>query len=48
MKKEVNVTLPGGKKVHAHFGEWTIETDQSTDNGGDNTAPNPFDLFFAS
>jgi ribosomal protein S12 methylthiotransferase accessory factor len=48
MTKEVTVTFPGGKKVDAHFGEWTINTDQSVENGGENTAPNPFDLFFAS
>jgi len=48
MMKEVNVTFPGGKKVYANFGEWTVETDQSEKSGGENTAPNPFDLFFAS
>ncbi len=48
MKKDIAVTFPGGKKVDAHFGEWTVKTDQSVEKGGENTAPNPFDLFFAS
>jgi len=48
MKKDISVTFPGGKRVDAHFGEWTIKTDQSVKNGGENTAPNPFDLFFAA
>ncbi|MBT3294685.1 MAG: osmotically inducible protein OsmC [Verrucomicrobia bacterium] len=48
MQKKIAVSFPGGKKVDASFEGWTIHTDQSVKNGGDNTAPNPFDLFFAS
>ncbi|NQU40167.1 MAG: OsmC family protein [Lentisphaerae bacterium] len=46
--KDISVTFPGGKKVDAHFGAWTIQTDQPVADGGDNSAPGPFDLFFAS
>ncbi len=48
MKREVNVTFPGGKRVDANFGEWTVKTDQPEKSGGANSAPNPFELFFAS
>ena len=48
MKKSVSVSFPGGKKVDARLGEWTIHTDQPVKGGGDGTAPNPFELFFAS
>jgi putative redox protein len=48
MKKSVSVSFPGGKKVDARLGEWTVHTDQPAKSGGDGTAPNPFELFFAS
>lgn len=38
----------GGKKVVADHAGFTIETDQSVKNGGDASAPEPFDLFLAS
>jgi putative redox protein len=42
------VTFPGGKRVDAQFKEFTIHTDQSAANGGEASAPAPFDLFLAS
>ncbi len=42
------VTFPGGKKVDASYKGFTIKTDQSEKNGGDGTAPAPFDLFLTS
>lgn len=40
--------FPGGKKVDVKSGEFLIQTDQSQKNGGDGTAPEPFDLFLSS
>lgn len=42
------VTFPGGKRVDAQYKGFTIHTDQSAANGGDASAPEPFDLFLAS
>lgn len=45
---EINVHFPGGKRVYADNGAFTIETDQPVRGGGDGSAPSPFDLFLAS
>ena len=45
---DVKVTFPGGKKVAAEVGEFTVMTDQSKSSGGDNSAPSPFALFLSS
>ncbi len=42
------VLNPGGKQVDAHYDGRTVHTDQSVENGGEGTAPEPFDLFFVS
>ena len=42
------VTFPGNKKVDAIYKGFTIHTDQAKYSGGDETAPQPFDLFLAS
>lgn len=42
------VSFPGSKKVDIAFGHFNVPTDQSKENGGDETAPEPFDLFIAS
>ena len=42
------VTFPGGKKVDVGIKGFKVQTDQPHLNGGDDTAPSPFDLFFAS
>ena len=46
--KDITVTFPGGKRVDAHYGGRTVQTDQSVKNGGEDSAPEPFDLFFVS
>jgi ribosomal protein S12 methylthiotransferase accessory factor len=44
----MTVTFPGGKRVDAEYGGFTIKTDQSPKGGGEGSAPQPFDLFLAS
>ncbi|CAN5474468.1 OsmC family protein [soil metagenome] len=44
----IDVRFPGGKKVTAQLGPFTVATDQSVSDGGDGTAPGPFELFLAS
>ena len=44
----VEVSSPGGTKIDAQIGEFMINTDQATANGGDESAPEPFQLFLAS
>ena len=45
---EMKIRFPGNKKVSAEFEGLTVLTDQPKDNGGDGSAPAPFDLFRAS
>jgi putative redox protein len=42
------VRFPGGKRVDAEYGGFTVRTDQAREAGGDASAPAPFDLFLAS
>lgn len=44
----MEITFPGGKRVDADYKGFTVRTDQSQRNGGEGTAPEPFDLFLAS
>ncbi len=46
--KSIDITFPGGKRVDANYGGRTVATDQSERNGGEGSAPEPFDLFFVS
>ena len=46
--KDIRVEFPGGKRVDAHYDGRTVCTDQSVKNGGEGSAPEPFDLFFVS
>ncbi len=46
--KEILVTLPGGRRVEARVGAHVVRTDQPRDNGGEDTAPSPFEVFLAS
>lgn len=46
--KEIAIDFPGGKRVDAHYDGRTVSTDQSVKNGGEGSAPEPFDLFFVS
>jgi putative redox protein len=45
---DIDITFPGDKRVAAHFNGYTVTTDQPVAQGGGGTAPDPFDLFFAS
>ncbi len=47
-KMDIVVTFPGNKKVSADYNGFTIDSDQSKIEGGDGSAPSPFDLFLAS
>ena len=44
----MEIEFPGNKKVNARYNGFTIETDQAREEGGDGSAPEPFDLFLAS
>ena len=45
---EMIIDFPGGARVDAHFGPYTIMTDQPPAGGGQAEAPTPFALFLAS
>lgn len=45
---EMEITFPGGMRVDAQFGPYTVRTDQSPKAGGEGSAPAPFQLFLAS
>ena len=45
---EMEITFPGGARVDAYFGSFTINTDQSLLGGGEGSAPSPFATFLAS
>ena len=45
---DMAIYFPGGKRVYADYGGFTIQTDQPPRSGGDGSAPSPFDLFLAS
>ena len=42
------IDFPGGARVDAHFGPFTVMTDQPPQGGGEGSAPTPFALFQAS
>ncbi len=44
----IKATFPGGALVSAHFDGFEVKTDQPEDNGGSNSAPEPYMLFLAS
>lgn len=48
MTQEMVVTFAGGKKVEAQYGDFVIRTDQSVKDGGQGSAPEPYDYFLAS
>ncbi len=45
---DMNIKLGPGKKVDVAYKGFTINTDQSVKNGGEGSAPPPFDYFLAS
>jgi len=44
----LTITFPGDKRVAAEVGGRVISTDQSPENGGEGSAPEPYALFLAS
>lgn len=45
---EMLIDFPGGARVDAHFGPYTVITDQPAQGGGSGSAPTPFATFLAS
>ena len=45
---EMIIDFPGGAKVDAHFGDYTVKTDQPPIGGGEGSAPSPFEMFLSS
>ncbi|WP_319406712.1 OsmC family protein [uncultured Desulfosarcina sp.] len=45
---EMQVNFPGGKRVNSIYKGFTVETDQPPSEGGDGSAPEPYDLFLSS
>ena len=45
---EMVIDFPGGERVDAHFGLYTVETDQMPMGGGEGSAPTPFAIFLSS
>ena len=46
--REINVSFGGGLKVDARIRDFVVRTDQPVQDGGEGSAPSPFDLFLAS
>ena len=45
---EMVIDFPGGARVDAHFGPFSVPTDQPPQGGGQGLAPTPFATFLAS
>ena len=45
---EMVIDFPGGSRVDAHFGPYTVNTDQPPMGGGEGSAPTPFAVFLSS
>jgi putative redox protein len=45
---EMTISFPGGARVDAQFGPYTVRTDQPPQGGGEGSAPTPFATFLAS
>ena len=45
---EMTIDFAGGKRVHSFYKGFTVKTDQPPSEGGEGSAPEPFDLFLAS
>jgi putative redox protein len=45
---ELTIDFPGGARVDAHFGPYTVQTDQPPTGGGEGSAPTPFAVFLSS
>ena len=42
------ISFPGGARVNAEFGGYTVQTDQPPQGGGEGSAPTPFAMFLSS
>ncbi len=45
---EYIIDFPGGARVDAHFGPYTVSTDQPPSGGGSGEFPTPFAIFLSS
>ncbi len=45
---DIEIKILDGAKLEAKLGNYTINSDQAKDSGGEGTAPNPFEYFLAS
>lgn len=45
---DIEIKILDGVKLQAKLGDHTVNSDQPKENGGDGTAPNPFEYFLAS
>ena len=45
---EMIIDFPGGARVDAHFGPFTVKTDQPPQGGGEGLAPTPFAMFLST
>ena len=45
---EMVIDFPGGARVDAHFGPYSVRTDQPPMGGGEGSAPTPFAVFLSS
>lgn len=45
---EMQINFPGGKRVTSTYKGFAVETDQPKSEGGDDSAPEPYDLFLSS
>ena len=48
MANDLKLKFPGGLKVDVEYKGFVVRTDQPVDEGGENTAPAPFDYFLVS
>lgn len=48
MISNIQVSFPGGKRVDASVGAFTVRTDQPVSGGGEESAPGAYDVFLAS
>ena len=48
MDRDMKITFPSGKRVDALYKGFHIKTDQPVYQGGEGSAPAPFDLFLVS
>ena len=45
---EMAINFPGGKRVDSSYKGFTVQTDQPKSEGGNDSAPEPYDLFLSS